>query len=125
MPFEGQFADAHEASGRELDRLTPGEDSLDDIRRQEGELDDATDLAGVDPIAVRNLPRGAEFSCRQLIEPAMGLGEQGDQALIGRRDGIITLTKNGPNLLLDHEAKPLKMSISTIGESPRFRCESD
>jgi len=38
---------------------------------------------------------------------------------------IVTLTKNGPNLLLDHEAKPLKMSISTIGESPRFRCESD
>jgi len=39
--------------------------------------------------------------------------------------GIVTLTKNKPNLLLDHEAKPLKMSISTIGESPRFRCESD
>ncbi len=38
--------------------------------------------------------------------------------------GIVTLTKNGPILLLDHEAKPLKMSISTIGESPRFRCES-
>ncbi len=42
-----------------------------------------------------------------------------------RRAGIVTLTKNKPNLLLDHEAKPLKMSISTIGESPRFRCESD
>jgi hypothetical protein len=39
--------------------------------------------------------------------------------------GIVTLTKNGPNLLLDHEAKPLKMSISTIGESPRFRWEFD
>ena len=39
--------------------------------------------------------------------------------------GIVTLTKNGPNLLLGHEAKPLKMSISTTGESPRFRCESD
>ncbi len=26
-------------------------------------------------------------------------------------------------MLLDHEAKPLKISISTIGESPRFRCE--
>jgi hypothetical protein len=32
--------------------------------------------------------------------------------------GIATLTKNGPNLLLDHEVKPLKMRISTIGESP-------
>jgi hypothetical protein len=39
--------------------------------------------------------------------------------------GIVTLTKNGPNLLLDHEVKPLKMNIPTIGESPRFRCESD
>ena len=41
------------------------------------------------------------------------------------REGIVTLTRNGPNLLLDHEAKPLKMTISTIGDSPRFRCESD
>jgi hypothetical protein len=37
----------------------------------------------------------------------------------------ITLTKNGPNLPLDHEAKPLKMSISTIDDSPRFRGDSD
>ena len=88
MPFEGQFADAHEVSGSELDRLTPGQDCLDDIGRQEGELDDATDLAGVDPIAVRNLPRGAAFPCRQLVEPAMGFGEQGDQALIGRCEAL-------------------------------------
>jgi len=39
--------------------------------------------------------------------------------------GIVTLTKNGLNLLLDYEAKPLKMRISTIAESPRFRCEFD
>ena len=67
-------------------RNTPGHDNLDDIGRHEGEPDDATDLAGVDPIVVRNLPRGAEFPRRQPVEPAMGLGEQGDQALIGRRD---------------------------------------
>ncbi len=44
---------------------------------------------------------------------------------LGDWHGIVTLTNNRPNLLLDHEAKPLKMRISTIGESPRFRCESD
>ena len=78
MPFEGQFA-AHEAPGCELDRLTPGEDGLDGIGRQEGELDDATDLAGVDPIAACDLPRGADFPRRQLVEPAMGLGERRNQ----------------------------------------------
>jgi len=39
-------------------------------------------------------------------------------------DGIVTLTKNGPNFLPGHEAKPLKTSILTIVESPRLRCES-
>ncbi len=28
-----------------------------------------------------------------------------------RLSSIVTLTRNGPNLLLDHEAKPLKISI--------------
>ena len=36
------------------------------------------------------------------------------------RDGIVTLTKNEPNLLLSHKAKPLNMNISTNGESPQF-----
>ncbi len=40
-------------------------------------------------------------------------------------NGVVTLTKNGPNLLVNHEAKPLKLSISTIGESPRFRCKEN
>jgi hypothetical protein len=55
------------------------------------------------------------------------LGARVSQCASDRNElvGIVTLTKNRPNLLLDHEAKPLKMSISTIGESPRFRCESD
>ena len=45
--------------------------------------------------------------------------------LKGPQARIVTLMKNGPNLLLSHEAKPLKMNISTIGELPQFRCESD
>jgi class 3 adenylate cyclase len=45
--------------------------------------------------------------------------------VVGLYDGIVTLTKNGPILRLNHEAKPLKINISRIGESPRFRCESD
>ncbi len=52
VPFEGRFADAHEAPGRELDRLTPGEDGLDDIGRQEGKLDGATYLAGAPDLRV-------------------------------------------------------------------------
>ncbi len=42
-----------------------------------------------------------------------------------RPDGIVTLTKNGLHLLIDYEAKPLKMRISTIAESPRFCCDFD
>ncbi len=117
VPFEGQFADAYEAPRRELDRLTPGEDSLDDIGRQEGELDDATDLAGVDPNAVRNLPHRPEFSCRQLVEPAMGLGEQGDQALIGRRD--FSLRRRQDKLRLDTTA--LEGIVTLIGFAAKSR----
>ncbi len=35
-------------------------------------------------------------------------------------EGVVTLTKNGPNLLVNHEAKPLKMNISTIGRHLDF-----
>jgi hypothetical protein len=62
----------------------------------------------------------------QILAYALGLlALAGPVQAAGDADGIVTLTKNGPNLLLDGEAKPLKMNISTIGESPRFRCESD
>jgi hypothetical protein len=56
----------------------------------------------------------------------LGISPNGTRPMpFNRGEGIVTLTNNRPNLLLDHEAKPLKMRISTIGESPRFRCESD
>ena len=32
--------------------------------------------------------------------------------------GIVTLIKNGPNLLAVREAKPLKLNIATTGEQP-------
>ncbi len=86
MPFQGQFADSHQAPRRKLDRLTPGEDGLDDIGRQEGELHRATDLARVDPIAASEFPGRTDLSSRQLVKPAVRLGQQGDQALIGRCD---------------------------------------
>ncbi len=35
-------------------------------------------------------------------------------------EGIVTLAKIEPNLLLSHKAKPLNMNISTNGESPQF-----
>ena len=38
-------------------------------------------------------------------------------------DDIVTSIKHRPNLLLVGEAKPLKMHIAAISESPRFRCK--
>ena len=73
-----------------------------------------------DQFAIDNHETGV--SLRETLQDLFGMGDRG---FIGRENGIVTLTKNGPNLLVDHEAKPLKLSISTIGESPRFRCESD
>ena len=45
MPLQRYFTDAHEAPGREFDGLSAGEDGLDDIGRQKGELHGAADLA--------------------------------------------------------------------------------
>jgi len=39
--------------------------------------------------------------------------------------GIVTLIKNGPNLLAVREVKPLKLNIATISEPSRFRCKCD
>jgi hypothetical protein len=52
---------------------------------------------------------------------AVAAAHESDRRKAGH--GIVTLTKIGPKLLLGHEAKPLKTSIPTIGESPRLRCE--
>ncbi len=40
-------------------------------------------------------------------------------------NGIVTLIKNRPDLLLVREAKPLKMNIATISEPSRFRSKCD
>jgi hypothetical protein len=48
------------------------------------------------------------------------VGKAGDA-----EEGIVTLIKNWPNLVLLREAKSLKMHVATTGESPQFRCKSD
>ena len=75
VPFQRNFANTHEAPGRELDGLLAGEDGLDDIGRQKGELHGAADLAGVVFVAASNLPSRPDFSSGQLAEPSMGPDE--------------------------------------------------
>jgi len=62
VPFQRNFANAHETPWRELNRLTAGEDGLDDIGCQKGELDGATDLAGVVSVTASDLPSRSNFS---------------------------------------------------------------
>ncbi len=75
MPLQRYFTDAHEAPGRELDGLSAGEDGLDDIGRQKGELHGAADLARVVLVVPSNLPSRPNFSSGQLAEPSMGPDE--------------------------------------------------
>ena len=42
-----------------------------------------------------------------------------------RITGTVTLIKYRPIMALPREAKPLKMHMATIDESPRFRSKSD
>ncbi len=69
LPFKGQWTDAHEPPACQLDRLAAGEDGLDDVRRQEGELKSATDVAGVGPVARGDLANRPDLSFHKLAEP--------------------------------------------------------
>ncbi len=53
------------------------------MRGLEGELDTATYVACIVPLAARDLSNGRGFSSRQLIEPAMGPRKQGDEFVVG------------------------------------------
>jgi hypothetical protein len=94
VPFKGYFANAHEAPGRELNRLSAGEDGLDDIWRQEGELYGTADLAGVVSIAASDLPGRPDFASGQLAEPSMGPDEQNDEVCIWHRGFVLRARDN-------------------------------
>ena len=55
VPFEGQCTDALEALGGKVDRLAAGEDAFNNVRRQEGKLETAPDVARVYPVALCDL----------------------------------------------------------------------
>ena len=50
LPLERQRADVPEAPGGQRDGLSTGEDGLDNVRRQERELDIVPDVSGIDAV---------------------------------------------------------------------------
>ena len=69
--------------------------------------------------------RGERIRRRGEASGAKGLERLREWGELRRAGGVVTLIENGPILVLPREPKSLKRHIATIGESPRFRCESD
>ena len=64
--------------------LPPVHEYLDDFGRKEGERQEPADVAPVDALGLGNLADRGDRSGRQLIEPAVGTRDQGDQPVIRR-----------------------------------------
>ena len=71
LPFKGQCADVPKAPGGQRDWLTTGENSLDNVRRQEHEPKTVPNVAGIDAFMLCYNQDRADLSCAQLAEPAM------------------------------------------------------
>ena len=118
VPFQRQSADMPKPPGRQFDRLAAGEDGLDDVGGQEGDLQIASDVARIDSLALSYFENGPDFPSSQLVEPSMRLGEQGDQVLIGRRGFALRRADN--QLCLD-TAAPQRNRNSEVNEPFRVR----
>ena len=59
VPFEGQCADALKALGGKVDRLAASENGLNDVGRQEGDLESSAHVARV-YLSLLLIPSGAE-----------------------------------------------------------------
>lgn len=94
MPFKRYVADSHEVPWREFNWLSAGEDGLDDIGRQKGELHGAANFAGMASVTASDLPGGPAFASRQLAGPSMGPDEQSDEVCIRHRCFVLHARDN-------------------------------
>ena len=82
--------------------MAAGEDGFNDVGCQERELEGTAHVARVYPVALCDLLDGLDFSARQLVEPAMGLDEEGDQVFVG--GGGFSLSRAEDQLCFDPAA---------------------
>jgi hypothetical protein len=72
-------ANSFEARRSELDRLPAIENGLDDVRREEGEWQNTTDVRLMHGVPASKIGNRSNVTAAKLVEPLMTLHDSGDE----------------------------------------------
>lgn len=82
-PGEGQVAHPQHPGCRQLDRLPPFENGLDDVRGEEGQRQPATDVSLIGLVTLGQVTNRGDRLVAKFFEPHVTLGDGLDQNWIG------------------------------------------